>query len=202
MTAPFPINTNVPNAPNNPANDVTPMKTNFANIDGYLKVDHVAPGSSGGSGTSGYHKIIHQFTQTSDPANIIGTNQVYSKNVTVLSSTDTQLFNMTGKGGISQMTGNSAGNNGWVWCAGLLIQWGFITLPGTSNPTGNVNFGASPNIVFPKNCFNVMVTLNANSSTSSANTCYTIGTPTVSGFQWGFTGSTSYNYIYWVAIGQ
>ncbi len=46
MTA-YPINTATPNANNDPADDVTPMNTNFVNINSYLKVDHVNPASNG-----------------------------------------------------------------------------------------------------------------------------------------------------------
>lgn len=48
----FPINVNIPNPPNDPADDCPLIKQNFANIDGYLKVDHVAAGAGG----AGFHK--------------------------------------------------------------------------------------------------------------------------------------------------
>lgn len=50
----YPINTTVPAAPNDPLDDVEPMRTNFANISSYLAVDHVAAGAT----TAGYHKRI------------------------------------------------------------------------------------------------------------------------------------------------
>lgn len=50
----FPINTTVPNINNDPADDVAPMNQNFVNINGFLSVDHVAPGAIG----NGFHQQI------------------------------------------------------------------------------------------------------------------------------------------------
>lgn len=48
----FSIDITIPNAPNDPAEDQPKMKQNYANISGYVSVDHVAPGTLG----AGRHK--------------------------------------------------------------------------------------------------------------------------------------------------
>lgn len=59
MTFPYPINTQIPNAPNDPADDQPEMKKNYANIAGFLQVDHVAAGTNPGAG---YHKQVRFFS--------------------------------------------------------------------------------------------------------------------------------------------
>ena len=63
MSFPYPINTGIPFGTNNPADDVTPMRTNYANINGYLGVDHITPGSSGAGGNAGFHKQVTYNTE-------------------------------------------------------------------------------------------------------------------------------------------
>jgi hypothetical protein len=50
MVFPYIINTNIPDAPNDPADDQPIMKQNYANIAGFLAVDHVAAGTNPGAG--------------------------------------------------------------------------------------------------------------------------------------------------------
>lgn len=50
----YPIDTTIPAANNNPSADQPKMQTNFNNINGYVSVDHVAPGVSG----NGFHKFV------------------------------------------------------------------------------------------------------------------------------------------------
>lgn len=160
------------------------------------------------SNADGYHKVIHQVKQVGDPAAIAGVNQVYAKDFTpayVGAPTDTQLYNITGAGGVNQLTGNnSIANGGWSYSgSGLIYMWGRVTLPGTSNPTGTVTFASvsGTSIPFPTSIFSVQLTLRANSSTSQANTIAVLGSPSNTGFSWVFTGSTSYSHFYWFAIG-
>lgn len=55
----FPINVNVPSTNNDPADDQPIMKQNFANISGYLSVDHVPAGTTG----NGYHEQVTYWTE-------------------------------------------------------------------------------------------------------------------------------------------
>lgn len=61
MVFPYSI-ASTPNAGDDPADDVTPMRTNFLNIGGFLTVDHVAPGTNdGGNKGAGFHKRITYY---------------------------------------------------------------------------------------------------------------------------------------------
>jgi len=102
----------------------------------------------------GYHTVIHQVSQVGDPAPITATNQIYSKSVTFAGGTDTQLFNITGLGGVSQLTGAHAAANGYQWIGSVLIQWGIIQPQQLK--TNIVNLNANPNnVTFPNNIFNI-----------------------------------------------
>lgn len=87
MTFPYKINTGIPFGTNNPADDVTPMRTNYANINGYLSVDHITPGSSGLGGNAGFHKQVTYNTENiplatpTDPSSI-----AFTANATSLST--------------------------------------------------------------------------------------------------------------------
>lgn len=131
-------NLNIPAGPNNPSVDQPKMQTNTNNISQLIGIDHVTFNDA--VNPNGYHTVIHQTLQASDPASIVGIGQIYSKNVTVGITTDTQLFHRTGLGGISQLTGNSALQNGYQWIGGVLLQWGRATSVGTALPNATVNF--------------------------------------------------------------
>lgn len=50
----FPIDTNIPDGPNDPADDQPIMKQNNANTVGWMSVDHITPGSFG----NGWHQKV------------------------------------------------------------------------------------------------------------------------------------------------
>lgn len=165
-------NLNVPNGPNNPSVDYPNMQINTNALNTFLSIDHV--GFNASPNPNGYHKTIHQVPLNADPATIANIGQIYSKNVTVNAISDTQLFFRTGLGGISQLTGNSAGTSGYQWIGGTLLQWGTTTASGTGSRV--VVFNAAPNFDFPNACFQVIVQLQA--------------IPLVTG-SWGVTNITS-----------
>jgi hypothetical protein len=209
----FPINTNIPAAGNDPADDQPLMQQNYANINSFLAVDHVEAGAV----NNGYHNIIHQVVQGSDPAPITGINQVYQKiyiTDNAAHDTDTQLFNMTGLGGISQLTGNSTGgqdgSDGWCWVGGVLLQWGSVSVAGTSafgtvtfqNRTIGIHLGSG--IPFPNFCFMVQATIGVSSVNGFQATMQISGIPTKTSFDWGYsaTNSSTFNKFFWFAIGN
>lgn len=53
----FPIDTTIPNEPNDPIDDVPLMRGNFNNINSYLKVDHIEAGAPG----NGYHSKVTYY---------------------------------------------------------------------------------------------------------------------------------------------
>lgn len=197
---------NIPTGLINLDTDYQNLQNNFQQLDTSFGIDHFA--FSNNTSNNGYHTIIHQppngGVSPIDPTPIAGINQIYAKNVTVNAVTDTQLFSMTGAGGISQLTGNHAAANGYQWIGGMLIQWGivFLTNGSVNAPTtGTVNF-VFPNINFPNACFTVITSLQSTVQTSSSNTVGIVGTPGTSSFNWGYTGTKSYNNFYWFAIGN
>ena len=136
-------------------------------------------------------------------AKILNVQQIFPLLYTpdsTITSQDTQLFTMTGKGGISQLTGNLSGTDGWVWSGGILFQWGLITAVVTN---GTVTFkdrvaGAIP---FPNACYSV--TLTPGSSDVAGNYSVAIDStsiPTNTGFKYRAFGLLSK--IYWFAIGN
>jgi hypothetical protein len=202
----FDYNLNIPNGPDNPSADWPLMQTNTNSTSGIIGVDHVTFENSNG----GYHTDIHMIPQ-SPPAPISGIGQLFTQNVTVNSSTDTQLFFLTGVGGTSQLTGSNSSTNGYQWIGGVLIQWGYVTeLVGSS---GQVLFSGN-NINFPKACFNVSITL-SRSVTAPAVTNATVyvnqstfsglNPPNKSSFWWSMSTSApanGYDQLYWIAIGN
>lgn len=63
MTYPFAIDTTIPNAPNDPADDQPKMLVNTQNTVGFLEVDHIAPGSAG----AGFHKQVTFYQEQATP---------------------------------------------------------------------------------------------------------------------------------------
>ena len=219
----YTYNNNVPNPPDDPADDVGDMNQNTKSISGIIATDHIGFGFANG----GFHNLIHQPNQTVggqavwDPANptiisaiqatkISGVQQtfplLYTPNSTV-TATDTQLFSMTGGGGISQLTGNLTGSDGWCWVGGVLLQWGSFVKSAGHWPgvISTITFkdrvtGAIP---FPNACFIVLTTFMGPTSASSAEIC--IDSKSATNFTWEVAGNTSdpsYNGFYWVAVGN
>lgn len=189
------------------------------NLDGTfqtLGVDHINNNGDPGAQPAGYHNIIHQVVQSADPTPIADVNQVYAKNYTPDTSggvQDTQLFNMTGLGGVSQLTGNNAtALSGWVWAGGLLFQWGAISiLTTTANGTITFQTRATPSpgggIPFPNNCFQVVAGYlcgNGVTSVGSATVAFNTLTKTSVKYVYTSAGGAALNNtgFAWLAIGN
>jgi len=197
----FTFNRDIPDAPNNPSVDQPKMKVNTNSTDSLIAVDHY---SFNVNTIGGYHKDIHIVKRTGNPASVANTGILYVKDYTPPGgSTDTQLFFKTALGGISQLTGNNAANNGYQWLGGVLIQWGQVTST-TSSPFQTLNF-ATNNIPFPNNCFAVYTQPYGTGTPPSSQATVEIRKSTVNklSFQWVFvTNSGEYTGFYWVAIGN
>jgi hypothetical protein len=221
--ATFTFNTTVPAANDAPRNDQPIMQTNNASTAGIIAVDHIGFNVPNG----GYHTLLHQPNQivggqaawnptagSGVPAAIAATkiagvqqtfSMLYTPNSTGATA-DTQLFSLTGKGGISQLTGCFAFTDGWAWLGGILLQWGRITGLAGAWPTTpqTVTFkdrvaGAIP---FANACFSVYVTFIGPTSSSTGDIC--INSISATNFVWQFTGSSSASFggFYWAAIGN
>lgn len=213
----IPYNRDIPNTPNKPSVDQPKMKTNTNSTDSILAIDHV----SFNTALSGYHKIIHQDTSSTGRtwnvvtrvfspviASIPNVNQIVAAKYTpayVGATADTQLFNITGQGGISQLTGNNASTDGWAWSGGILYQWGVIN-PASLNTSGIVTFTArTSGIPFPNSIFTVLLTpfYSAAGTITSQTTCALRAISTTA-FTWILNTSSTGTIpkIYWLAIGQ
>lgn len=207
-----------------------PILLNNTNAsDDSFGVDHYA--FSDTTANKGRHKIVQQTTiagagplnrtrsgagavTANFPSNVSGINQVFAAQYTPDYSTataDTQFFALTGKGGLSQLTGNSSETDGWQWIGGVLIQWGQVITAATS---GTVTFKdrgpSSQGITFPNACFVVQTTVTY-SNTGATGFVFSVrnnsgsGTPSKTQFEWtrgGSAGSGSLNGFYWIAIGN
>lgn len=189
------------------------------NLDGTfltLGIDHVNNNGSPGSNPAGYHTVIHEVTQTSAPANIVGVNQIFSliPPSGIPDAVNPQLFNLTNSI-LSQMTGRQATQNGFVWCAGMLIQWGIINgTHGADNHFSpgdpiSVSFNAvSGNFNFPTECLSIWtqplaLSTNEPASSSTATVAIDKDSITAAGFSGKFTsGGSSYTNFFWIAIGN
>lgn len=181
------------------------------NLDGTfqtLNVDHINNNGQPGSKPAGYHRTIHQVTQTS-VSTVSGYNQIFSGvpgTLRVNSSLtpaipptgDTQLYSLSGAGILSQLTGFSAANNGYVWVGGILFQWGVISQ--NNSQTNTVTFATSGNVNFPNNIF-VAFAMPRRNSTVTVDV--TVSNESTSGFNinnWDAPGTgLAYD---WFAIGN
>lgn len=204
--------TGIPDGPHNPSADQSPMKVNNDSNATLWTIDHFGFNDNLG----GYHNIIHQPIQGSDPAVIANINQIYAKSYTPDTTggiADTQLFTITGTapGKISQLTGNLTSNttDGWVWAGGILIQWGFVSFSTSSGiKTNTVTFkdrvaGAIP---FPNKCFEVIAVLSSSNGSPPIAPGSALSIPntqiTNTTFKYYAISTGNYNGFSWVAIGN
>lgn len=184
-------NPGIPSGTVNLDQDYINIKNNFAQLDTSFGVDHVKYSVAT---KNGYHQTIHQIPRSSDPSNITAIGQIYSKTV----GGDTQLFYITGGGGISQLTGYSQAQNGFQYLGGVLIQWGFNSVN---------NQGTTTTITFPQafsaNAYSV--TLGVFGTISPSPNAQNIFIQSVSSTNFVVASSSSGGTLtktYWMAIGK
>jgi len=209
----FPYIRDIPESGHNPSNDQPNMKINNNSIEDLIAVDHLGFNDSFNSdpNSGGYHTIIHQIRQSSNPALIPQINQLFCKNYTpdtTGGTADVQLFSTNGSGGTVQLTGTSQQSDGWAWVGGILLQWGSVTAS-IHNTSGTVTFkdrvaGAIP---FPNNCFMVQTTPFTTAAPSSDNSASIAVKPGASltrlKFDWiARTASLTYTGFFWFAVGN
>jgi hypothetical protein len=193
--------------------DYLNLQENFSQINTQFNVDHVPLTSTSGNPPNGYHTVIHNATQTNVTTQP-GINQLFAgvpgtlivNGITTPATPpngDTQLYSLTGNGGLSQLTGNNASASGYQVFGGVILQWALITMgPLTGGKKfGPVNFP----IAFPNACFSITTSLIAkdNTVTSSDNTLAVYAVENT-GFSWifNYSSTTSYTQFYYMAIGN
>lgn len=195
MTSTF--NPLVPTGLLNLSVDYKNLQLNFQQLDTSFGVDHIKFSITP---NNGFHTCIHSIPQGA-PAMLAGIGQLFTQNITVGATTDTQLFYLTGKGGLSQLTGNSASANGYQWLGGVLFQWGSVTGLGGHWPITDqtVNF-SSPNINYNVQNYVVLTTF-LGPTGSSGDIC--INQRNKTNFHWQFNGSatSAFGGFNWISIG-
>jgi hypothetical protein len=206
---------NIPLPTDNLSVSQNDLLQNFTSANTSFSIDHYSFDDL--TTNNGRHKDIHIVKRVGDPVNVAGVEIVYSKDYTpdtTGGTADTQLFAMTGAGGISQLTGNSSLQEGWCWMGGVLLQWGVVAVSSgsgsSSHRQGTVTFkdrvvGAS--IPFPNNCFVVTtnLTISVQGATSPASNTLSIFSKSATNFTWTFNTSgniTDQPQFYWMAIGN
>ena len=178
------------------------------NLDGTfqtLAVDHIDNNGSPGSNPAGYHKIIHEVSQT-NVSTATNVNQVFSgvPGTLVVNSTttpaipnngDTQLYSLSGAGVLSQLTGSLLAGNGYAWVGGILLQWGTFSMASNIHSQG-----VSYPIAFPHNVFMPAV-IGSTSNDPAEAAGVNLSSVSTSGFTAYRTGNGNLNYTF-IAIGN
>ena len=183
------------------------------NLDGTfetLGIDHINNNGLPGDNPAGYHNLIHMVAQTATPSAITGITQIFAGNPSVLinpntgkpngipSGADNQLFLLTGGNSFCQMTGRSRNQNGYVWCGGLLIQWGTATgiVTGSGNTLTTIDFPE----IYPNQIFAVIPSALLSGPPGGV---WSVGvsSPSLSGFTAVTRGSSALDAVSWVSIG-
>ncbi len=210
MPTNFTYTQNIPLATNKPSVDQPNMKTNTNSVNSILSVDHLSFGQATGVLSDGYHKAIHLANQASDPAAVLTTTEIYSKQVTFNSVSDTALFARSGSGTITQLTAPnsiSTATNGFVFLpGGIILQWG----------RRSTNFSSGSTIgteTFPVAFLNSVLSVTGNplmNYTPVGNRPNSQGSLNIRAsslanlttFDWQFyTNSSDYKGFDWIAIG-
>lgn len=203
MTFPYPINTSIPATGHFPGNDQPLMQVNFANINGYLGVDHVLPNTNPGAG---FHKQV-TFNSANPPSvptvpPVLFTNTQDGAAVpNTLPGGIAGLFFYSGSLTQGQRQNVVATSGSIVLFGNIILKWGSVSL-GNQNGNNVVNFPQA----FPNNVFNVQITGQRDNSASIA-TLYVNShaglTPTVNGFNiTSVSASGSWSNVFYIAIGN
>lgn len=192
----FSYNPNLPNPPDDPADDVGQMQVNSASISSLIAVDHVGFNLAGG----GQHNQV-TFHANNVPAVPTSPPVLFTDAPSNHGATPSypQLFFYSGNStqGSSQyiFPPSNNGSGSTMLFGGIILKWGTFSINnGTSATT--VNFVSN----FPNAIFTVNITV----STATASGDFFIGafTTTTSSFNAGRSGTSGTANYFYVAIGN
>lgn len=201
-------NLNLPNPPDDPANDVSGMQTNTNSISGLLLQDHFGFNDNAG----GNHKQVHLKNEAAPGGLGANADGVFYAN---LASGQSWPFWQNALGSFQLAGQNLFTTNGYVLLpAGLILQWGIVN--GTHGGNSHFNGGdggtvtfSSANIAFPNNCFGVLTNLLYNTNTGSAPSSagsvnVDLFTLSKLKFDWNIAigSTTQYVRFFWLAVGN
>lgn len=201
----FPIDTTIPNAPNDPADDQPKIKDNFANINSLFNVNHYLPGSV----NNGKHEKVEMPTAgTKPPSGLVASEAtLYGKSANGASQvfftpdTTNDEYQLTraitasfAKFSTNTALASANGNGGWTFLpGGMLLQYGSF------NPNTSIN--VSFPISFTGTPYSVQLTGSADNN-STFRAAVSTGSLSSSGFTFEGSVSSHWNPIYFVAIGK
>jgi hypothetical protein len=208
MATNYTYTTNIPVATHTPAQDQGNMQVNCTSVSQILSTDHLTFGTATGALTDGMHTVIHMQNQANNPAAVPGTGEIFTKEVTFNSVTQSALFFESDMGNVTQISGPSnfsATANGYtILPNGIIFQWGQLI--------HNFNSGETTDtITFPFPFQNNIFSITANPFVSFGNlpqSTASIGIrnsqfTTLTSFDFEFfTNSSSYTGFDWFAIGN
>lgn len=205
----FGYNNNVPNGPDDPADDQPEMLTNTQSISGLINVDHVNFNTDNG----GFHKQS-TYLQESPPGLNGGPANLTGVLFGGVNSNDTwPHWQNTTSGSIGVLLANGVpllANNGYTFVTGgTILQWGRNTAVtsgsfSSGSASGTVTF-SSANISFTNNCFLVLTIPFYTSTAPNGAGSVDVDNASLSrtAFNWKFnSNSGSYTGFYWFAIGN
>lgn len=156
MSSPYSINTAIPAAKNTPAQDQPEMQKNFANIAGFLAVDHTAPGTANIAGTHTHVTFPNNVVPSAVSGNytpVLFTNNQDGKQPTPNTLPQNELFFFSGSVLESLQQYIVSSNGSTMLFGGVVLKWGSMTIPAATTST-TVTFASS----YPNNCFCVLLT--------------------------------------------
>lgn len=179
--------------------DYQNLQDNFTQSNNVYTIDHLP--FTNATAQLGFHTVVHLLNQSADPVNVPSATagQIYAKVASIPPGGDHQLFYKTANGGVEQISGSSALQNGFGWFSGILMQWGLSNVNFLGSPT-NISFAQT----FPNNVFVITIgCINTQGNSPSENNVYVkSGTVTTSGFTVTNSSSGGLPQIYWMAIGN
>ncbi len=208
MATNYTYTTNIPVATHTPAQDQGNMQVNCTSVSQILSTDHLTFGTATGALTDGMHTVVHLVVQANDPPAVAGTGEIYTKEVTFNSVTQSALFFESDQGNVTQISGPSnfsATTNGYtILPNGIIMQWGrFQSAIGSGGsvetitfpfPFQNNIFSITANAFYQQSNFplsTISIAMRISQfSTLSQFTCYI------------YTNSNAYTGFDWFAIGN
>jgi hypothetical protein len=138
----YPIDTTIPNEPNDPADDCPLMRQNYTNIKNYLTVDHVEAGAPG----NGFHKEVTFYDKVAQGLPVDPTSVLYTASGTASTVADMRFRNANG-----------------IFPVNAIRACAVFTTGGAPVVSNGINVGIITRLV---NVFTINLTANAVTSTN------------------------------------
>jgi len=149
----FPININIPAAKNTPAQDQPEMQKNYANIAGFLAVDHTAPGSFD-AGTHTHvtfpNKVVPIPVSGEYVPSLFTNNQDGATTPNILPNDQLFFFSGSLQESLQQyiIQNSDLSNGSTMLFGGIILKWAIVTGNNTPISFTSLGIGDFPNHVF------------------------------------------------------